>query len=168
MKLALQALALFAFLMIGHLEAMDLVAGGLMGLVLVSIIVGAIGFLVAGWIKRSRWHSLRGLALAFLFVTSTIAGGAVQAAQVKTSKFRGDQVCAALEAYRERLGAYPSSLSALVPVDLPHVPVTAMGVLRTFEFRYAPRATGDFDLSFAGPVWTGWRRGSATEWTWFD
>jgi hypothetical protein len=167
-KLAALALALFATLVVGQLEAMDLVASGMMGLVFLSVIIASFGLLVAGWIKRSRLHALRGLALASLFLASVITGGAVQAAQVRTSKLRGDQVCAALKAYRERVGAYPASLSALVPVDLPHVPVTAMGVLRTFEFEYAPRTTDDFDLRFAQPAWTGWRRGSAPEWSWYD
>lgn len=168
MKHAALALVLFVAIVIGRLEAMGLVEAGLLGLVFLWVLVGSLGLLALGLIRKSRRHAMRGLGLGAVFFAGMLVGHVCEGAQVRSSKGRGDQICAALRAYRERVGTYPPSLSALVSGHLPDVLPTAMGVVRRFEFQYERLDSGDFDLSFEQPAWTGWRRGSASEWRWYD
>lgn len=163
MKSAAFASSLLIALLIGDLEAMEFEEVGLLGLVFMATAVASLGLLLAG-----GRHALRGLALALVLLTSTILGGAIRNTQVEASKLRGDGICAALATYRHRVGTYPTHLSALVPLDLPHLPATALGMLRMFDFSYVPDSTDDFVLIIRERVFTTWRRSATAQWKRFD
>lgn len=168
MKLASFALTLCAVLTVGSLEAMSFVASALFGLAVLLLLIASLGHLVAGFIKRRRTLVIRGVIFVAAIPASLFLGRIAQNAQVRESKRRGDQICAALESFRDRVGEYPASLDALAPVDISEVPVTAMGVVRTIEFSYHVVAPNDFDLRFSQPAWTGWRRGRDAGWIFYD
>jgi hypothetical protein len=124
--------------------------------------------MLLGGMQRNRARVVTGVGLAATFLGSVLASGAIQDAQVEESKARGDRIAAALATHRQRVGAYPHTLAQLVPADLAALPVTAMGVVRTFHFAYEGIAGDDYVVRFEQPGWTGWQRGVRSTWTVYD
>jgi hypothetical protein len=68
---------------------------------------------------------------------------------------QADSIILALEAYRSRLGAYPPTLSALVPAYLPALPSTGMLAYPAFGYRVnseVPNATSPYELRVEMPM----------------
>lgn len=61
-------------------------------------------------------------------------------AKVEESVRRGDQIIAALHAYKARFGAYPANLTDLVPAFLTDVPPPTAGTQFWYYFRPADRS----------------------------
>jgi hypothetical protein len=168
MSRAVGAAALFVVLVVGGLEAVGFGESGALGLVYVATAFAVVGSCVVGLVRRRRTLTVRGLGIAAVAIAGLVTAWLVESEQVRESERRGDDICAALEDHRARVGTYPAHLSDLVPADLPRIPVAATGVVRSFDFAYEPVGDDDFELRFATPHWKARGRGARSPWTWYD
>jgi hypothetical protein len=168
MTFVLALAAASAGLIVMGLEAFDsrgFLAGGLALLfeVLILPVAGAV-FLVRGGFRHRRRTAAIGAGLLLTGVGAFVATAGVQRWQERVSMARGDRVCAALERYRARAGAYPESLANLVPDCLEGIPVSAMGVLRDVPFRFWRSRGEDYLLGFDSLFLKLCARGRAGSW----
>lgn len=126
-------------------------AAGLLGLLLVASLLCSFVAVIVGIISR-RWRVTFYFGTAvFIIFSSSWAARFISTRQREASIAAAQPIIAAAERFHSSTGAYPQSLSDLIPAYLPTEPRTRMG------FRGTPFALSSgsdrFHVTFALPAW---------------
>ena len=147
MRRLLAGLSILLVLTVVHLESYGFAFPGAVALGYLAVGLAALFCLATGAARRRRRQVAWSATILAAVAGSALVANLVTAMQESASRARGDVIAAALTAWREQGGRYPSELNELVPEFLPEVPVSAMGVWRRVPFRYS-RSVDRYDLRF--------------------
>lgn len=158
------SLAVFAAIVCADLEAFGFESALLIGFAALGSAVVGLAAILYGVARRRSRVAVVGANLLLVPVLAIIASGAIAGLQRERSIARGEEIVAAIEAFRTSQGRLPESLDELVPGQLASIPVAAVGLVRTVPFSY--QRSGDFryQLSFAAPQWMYCTRSEKTAW----
>lgn len=153
-QVVLFAVALLAWAALVSLEvgaSFGSTVTGLLGLLFVASLLCSFVAVIVGIISR-RWRVTLyfGTAL-FIIFSSSWAARFISTRQREASIAAAQPIIAAAERFHSTTGAYPQSLSDLIPAYLPTEPRTRMGFRGT---PFALSAGSDrFHVTFALPAW---------------